>query len=164
MNVWFGTNRDMTEPDLTSPSLFKYRQVQASHTWKRDTVDAIRMPQEPKSSGDRDLKRWTSWPEKGQEQWVEVDLGEEIFLERISVFWYDDNGGVQTPASWHLETKVTPDQPWEKLEIYNTDSFSTLKDSYNAVQPAEKTKARFVRVVIKAKNESAVGILALNIY
>ena len=50
------------------------------------------------------------------------------------------------------------------MEIYNTDSYGTLKNDYNSVQPAAKLNARYVRIVMTPRSkDTTVGILSVNI-
>ena len=49
--------------------------VRASHTYKNDTVDCLIQSGKPKHSFDVSIKRWTSWPQVSETQWIEYDLG-----------------------------------------------------------------------------------------
>ncbi len=160
MNVWFGTDRKFAKLAKIS----NYKSVTASHSWDADLPDALLIQSDPHNSADTSIPRWTSWPQKGKSQWVEIDLGKEKPVRRCGVYWYDDNGGVQVPAAWHLEARKQTSDDWKKVEIYNTDSYSTLKNSYNSVQPAQKLEARYLRIVMEPLNENTtLGILSLNI-
>ncbi len=164
MNVWFGTSRDLAEPDYADRKNRKFDSVTASHTNSGDTVDAIWMKHNPAGSADDSISRWTSWPQKGKPQWVEIDLGKPQQVKRFSVYWYDDGGGVQVPGAWHIEARKTTADEWKKVEIYNTDSYSTLKDNYNSVQPAARLDARYARIVMTPQHQdTTVGILSVNI-
>jgi DUF1680 family protein len=164
MNVWFGTKPSMAELDYTQKGMLKFAVATASHTFKGDTVEAVRMLHHPKSSRDESIPRWTSWPQKGKEQWVEIDLGTEQKVQRFGVYWYDDDGGVQVPGEWHLETGKSKNGPWQKVKIYNTDQYSSIKDSYNSVQAATQLETRYLRVVMKPQhNQTTVGILSLSV-
>ena len=79
-------------------------------------------------------------------------------MRSIGVYWYNDNGGVQLPGSWHVE--VPENGRWKKIAIYNTDQYSSLPNSYNTVHPAKALKADKVRIVMKPRHDkTCVGIL-----
>ena len=162
MNTWFGTKASMTQPDPRTPGVLKFASVKASHTWEGDTTQAIRMRHNPSSSSDTSIRRWTSWPQKGKFQWVEISLEKVSKIRDIGVYWYNDNGGVQLPGKWHVEVPVSGN--WQKLEIYNTDQYSCLADCYNTVHPSQALKTDKVRIVIDpAHGQTCVGILSLDI-
>ena len=79
-------------------------------------------------------------------------------LKNVAVYWYDDRGGVQLPEKWWLEGMVAGGD-WKRIEIYNTDSFSLLPDQFNLVNLAKPAEYRKMRIYVKGKKESAVGIL-----
>ena len=122
-----------------------------------EDVYAIADGQFPKSSSDNSIIRWTSWPQKGTAQQVEIKLKKESDVESVSVYWYDDQGGVQVPASWDMEYQVNGQ--WNKFRLYSTDHYGILPDQFNMVHPAEAIKADALRLHIKPKPDSAVGIL-----
>lgn len=162
MITWIPTSPNLAQPDLTNPSNLKFKAVTASHTFEGDTTKAIRTRHTPTSSADTTIRRWTSWPQKGLEQWVEVELDHPCTIRSLSVYWYNDNGGVQLPASWQLESQQ--DQTWTPIPIYNTDSFSSLPDTFNTVHPASPLLTNKLRLVIQPRhNQTCVGILALDI-
>jgi DUF1680 family protein len=162
MITWLGTQKGLAQIDLRDPAHLKFAAAVASHTFERDTVDAVRMRHTPKSSSDTSIPRWTSWPQRGRPQWVEIDLGQAQEVVSVSVYWYNDNGGVQLPGAWHIEAPAAGG--WERVDIYNTDQYSVLADDYNTVHPAETLKTRKLRLVMRPRhNETCVGILAVDI-
>ena len=162
MITWFGTRASLTKPDPRFSGEMKFASVNASYTCQNDTVNAVRMRNTPKSSGDKSIRRWTSWPESGKSQWVEITLEQKSKILDIGVYWYNDNGGVQLPGKWHIE--VPSGNGWKKLDIYNTDQYSCLADSYNTVHPANELNTDKIRIVMEpAHNQTCVGILSVNI-
>ncbi len=162
MMTWIGTRPDLARVDLRDPRNMKFSGVRASHTFDQDTVDAVRMRHTPQSSSDKSIPRWTSWPQKGRPQWVEIDLGQVQRVVSVSVYWYNDNGGVQLPESWHLQAQAGG--AWKDVKIYNTDQYSTLADNFNTVHPAEPLRTDKLRIVMKPRHDqTCVGILAVDI-
>jgi len=167
MIVWVPTTEELAKVDITLAKERKFASVSATHTFEKDTTDALQLPSEPKSSKDKSIPRWTSWPQTGKKQWIELDLGKEKEVASVGIYWYDDSpeeGGVQVPKDWYLETRQSPNDPWKFLKIYNTDQYSVLKDCYNTVHPAEKLKTRYLRIAARPKNEkTTVGILSVEV-
>ncbi len=162
MITWLPTDPSLASPDLNDPAHLKFAAVTASHTFENDTTHALRQPHSPESSADTSIRRWTSWPERGTPQWVEIDLGASRRLTAVGAYFYDDKGGVQVPGSWHIE--VPDGDRWKTLKIYNTDQFSTLPDSYNTVHPAEATITRRLRLVMTPQHDdTCVGLLSVDI-
>ncbi len=137
------------------------KQVSASHTYSEDDVEAIADEQIPSNSHDTSVRRWTSWPQKGQKQWVELLLEKPIRIQSISVYWYDDNGGVQIPSSWKLE--YMENNHWLDFPLYVTDSYSVFKDQFNMVHTAKEVYTNRLRIVLNSQKNAAAGILEVKI-
>lgn len=135
--------------------------ARASHTHERDTAAAIIDGKRPKSSADRSLSRWTSWPEKGEPQWVEIEFRKPRPLRSIGVYWYDDKGGVQAPQKWSLE--VRSNGTWQPFKLYVTDSYQVKPDQYNVIHPAAALTADAIRIKMRPKPDAAVGILDVDV-
>lgn len=162
MITWIPTTKDLAEVDATAPENLKFAGATASHTFDMDTVEAVRMKHTPKSSADESIRRWTSWPQKGETQWVEIDLGDERTIGSLGVYFYDDGGGVQLPGDWYLA--VPQGSRWQRVAIYNTDEYSSLADTYNTVHPAKPLVTRRVRIFMTPhRRDTSVGILSVNI-
>lgn len=82
-------------------------------------------------------------------------------LKSVSIYWYDDKGGVQLPKSWNLEYKVNGSE-WKKFPLYSTDQYTLLKDQFNLVHSDGKS---FIidelRVNMHSQENSSVGILQI---
>ena len=83
----------------------------------------------------------------------------EIF--GVSVYWYDDKGGVQRPVEWSMEYFV--DGKWNEFKPYITDRFGIELDQFNMVHPAAPVKTDMLRLKIKPKSDATVGILELTV-
>ena len=162
MITWIPTEKDLAKIDMRDPGNMKFAGVKASYTFDQDTIDAVRMKTTPKSSADISIPRWTSWPQKGKQQWVEIDLGKIKKVDSVSVYWYNDNGGVQLPGQWYLQAYI--DGNWKKVEIYNTDEYSNLADNYNTIHPGYTLESDKLRIIMKPRhNDTCVGILSVDI-
>jgi hypothetical protein len=92
----------------------------ASYTCRVDkTIEAndgrIQFAAEPRN-------RWTSYDSKNASDWLDIDFGAEKSVARVSLYIYDDKGGVQAPASYTI-------QYWDG---------STYKDCEKQVKSPEK--------------------------
>lgn len=160
MVVWLSNSAEMAET-----SLHYLREnikcISASHTYSGDNVMAVADNKYPSNSADTSVPRWTSWPEKGKRQWVELRLERPIHLQSLSVYWYDDQGGVQLPQSWSLE--YLEQESWKPFPIYVTDTYQVKADQFNMVHPGKDILTEGIRLQIVPKKEAAVGILEVAI-
>lgn len=156
MTVWFPETAGMARE-----SIFAFRDrvadVKASHTYGGDDVYAAADNKLPASSHDTSIPRWTSWPEKGVPQWLELKLDKAVPIQSISVYWYNDNGGVQLPASWTLE--YNDNGRWTEFPLYVTDRYGTEQNQFNMVHPARNITTDGIRFLMNPRKDAAVGIL-----
>jgi hypothetical protein len=164
MNVWFG--RDAATA-LSSSAILRLPEniadVKASHTNNQgDDVYAIVDGEQPRHSHDKSIMRWTSWKQQGKPQNIEILFKKAQPVERVSVYWYDDNGGVQIPKSWNIDYFAGGE--WHEYKPYITDQFGTALDQFNMVHPAEAVVAEALRInMIPKDKDTAIGILELTI-
>ena len=158
MNVWFALTADEAREGLT---LVKgnIADVKASYTHANDDVYAIADGKRPSNSYDGSIPRWTAWPERGKSQQVEVVLKKEQPIESVSVYWYDDKGGVQVPVEWSMEYRNGG--KWLAFKPYVTDHFGVAADQFNMVHPSESITTDALRLNITPRKESSIGILEL---
>ena len=160
MNVWFAQNAETALKGIIRP-LGNIADVHASHTFAGDEVYAIADNKLPKNSADSHIPRWTSWPQKGVEQQMEIKLKKEQKIESVSVYWYDDKGGVQLPVSWNMEYHANGQ--WHPFKLYVTDAYGIQPDQFNMVHPAEPIQADAIRLNIQPKKDATVGILEVTV-
>ncbi|OVE74188.1 hypothetical protein BVX94_01180 [bacterium B17] len=166
MNIWFKREGEFKyDPKLAFKKSTdgKFAGVVASYTNPGDDIAVLMENANPNKSGDSDARRWTSWTQKGKDQWVVIDLGAAKKIKNIGIFWYDDGGGVKVPASWDVSTRATDNGEWRAMKPYLTDTFNTAKDMFNDVKPDTEPVARYVRINMKPQLNACVGIMAVNI-
>ncbi len=151
---------DLPVTALYTEEELKFASVRASHTWTGDTVQAIRFPHEPLSSADTSIRRWTSWPQVGQEQWVEIEFHEPMRIDRVGVYWYDDDAGIDPPAVWHLEQETS--DGWQVVAT-QASPLPIEADRYSWGVPRDlRTDA--LRIVMRpGHTDKALGILAVRV-
>lgn len=160
MNVWFARDAN-TAMQGTIRTVGNVKDVVATYTNGSDDVFAVADGKIPSKSFDTSIPRWTSWAKKGIEQQIEIKLAKEQKIGSVSVYWYDDEGGVQLPESWNLE--YLHNGKWKNFKLYVTDHYGVLADQFNMVHPAEDIKADAIRLNIKPKAYAAVGVLEVAI-
>lgn len=160
MNVWFARDAETARNGMVM-TVGNIAEVKASHTNSSDDVYAVADGKQPKTSHDTSIPRWTSWSQKGKEQWLEVKLKSEQDVEAVSVYWYDDKGGVQLPVAWSID--YMSDGKWVEYKPYVTDHFGVDADKYNMVHPAAPVKTDMLRLKMKPKADATVGILELTV-
>lgn len=133
------------------------RNVNASHTFESDDLYGIIDGKYPAVSNDTSIPRWTSWPQQSTEQWIEFKLNKKTNIQDFSVYWYEDSGGVKTPAKWSLKYKS--ESGWVDFPLYITDSYQVKKDQFNMVHPAQEIVTDEIRMEIIPQSGKAVGIL-----
>lgn len=160
MNVWFARDAATVRSAMTFP-VGNIADIKATYTYSNDDVMAPVDGKRPAHSFDGTIPRWTAWPKLGEKQTVEVRLKKKQPIESVSVYWYDDKGGVQRPVEWNMEYFV--DGKWQEFKPYITDRFGIELDQFNMVHPASAIEAEALRLHITPKKESSVGILELTV-
>jgi len=139
-----------------------FDRISASHTNPGEDVVAIADNLLPSSSRDGSIPRWTSWPQRGKNQTIEMVFKKPVNLQSFSVYWYDDRGGVQVPESWKLEYRASNNR-WEPFPLYAADSYSVFANRFNMVQPGKPIITGALRLLMTPKKDSAVGILEVKV-
>jgi DUF1680 family protein len=160
MAVWLPDNVETLRAGavVVDDNAKRFASAKASHTFDSDTTTALIDGLLPSDSFDTSIPRWTSWPERGKPQSVEFELAEPTPLRTIEVYWYDDQGGVQTPIRWELEVANTTGD-WRPFSLYNTDAYGVEPNQFNVVHPAEPLTAKRLRLRVWPKADAAAGIL-----
>ena len=158
MNVWFARDAATVRESMVFP-VGNIASIKATYTYQNDDELAPVDGKQPTNSFDRTIPRWTAWPQVGKEQSVEVKLKKKQPIESVSVYWYDDKGGVQRPVEWNIDYFV--DGEWHEFKPYVTDRFGVELDQFNMVHPAAPIEAEALRINMMPKAESSIGILEL---
>ena len=158
MNVWFARDAATVRESMVFP-VGNIASIKATYTYQNDDELAPVDGKQPTNSFDRTIPRWTAWPQIGKKQSVEVKLKKKQPVESVSVYWYDDKGGVQRPVEWNIDYFV--DGEWHEFKPYVTDRFGVELDQFNMVHPAAPIEAEALRINMMPKAESSIGILEL---
>lgn len=161
MNVWFA--RDAATVRNSTPIFAgNIADVRASFTYSNDNEVAIADGKSPKNSADTSIPRWTSWPQKGKEQHIDIKLKKAITIESVSVYWYNDNGGVKLPAKWHIGEYLHGKDFEEYHKINSSEKeYGTTGDCFNKVCPDYIFSTDKLRLYVTPQKDAAVGILEI---
>ncbi len=163
MTVWFPKKAEMAVFDpIALPKESAFSEITASHTAPEDTVTAIGDGEADKWSSGNKILRWTSRGQPGEKQWVVGRFAEMKEIRSVGVFWMDRwQGDVKFPKEWSLE--VEQNGEWIPFELYTTDKYDARANQYNVVHPAAPTKCDAIRIHVTPQEETAVGILEMQV-
>jgi hypothetical protein len=140
---------------LPKPKPSPYR-VSASHCNASDTVNALCDGLAPASSDDESIPRFTWWPHKGSQEWVQYTLPAAAKISGVEVYWFDDtgHGGCRVPESWRVLWR--DGNQWKPVQ--DPSGFPSDKDRFNTASFAPLTTDA-VRLEVKLQKGFSGGIL-----
>ena len=158
MNVWFARDAATVRSSVTMLA-GNIADVKASFTYSDDEETAIADGKLPTSSADTSIPRWTSWPQLGKEQQIDITLKKRMPIKTLSVYWYNDNGGVKYPVKWHAEYYA--DGEYRRYTPAAKEKFGTQGNCFNKVNFNETAETEKLRIYATPQKDAAVGILEL---
>jgi hypothetical protein len=135
------------------------RTIYPSSVWKGkgDNVNAIDDGIIPEVSSDQACERFTWWPRKGTEEWIELRYDKPRTISECRLMWFDDTeqGGLcGLPENWKIQ--FLENGAW--IDVKSPKSFPVKKDSlYKINFPPVKTSA--IRMVVKLRDGLSGGVL-----
>jgi hypothetical protein len=147
-------------PDAHTWAAAKPLPVSASHCFENDTVAVLVKPQQPKSSNDQSIPRFTWWDHRGTAEWVEYNFDKPRKVSAVEVYWFDDTGvgGCRVPQSWKVLRKQGGN--WKAVE--GASGFETKLDANNRAS-FTPTETLGLRIEAQLQPEFSGGILSLKI-
>ena len=158
MNVWFARDAATVRNNVTM-LVGNITDVKASFTYNDDEETAVADGKCPKNSADTSIPRWTSWPQLGKEQLIDITLKDKSAISSISIYWYNDNGGVKLPVKWHAE--YFADGEYRRYTPAANEKFGVEGDCFNKVNFDETIETEKLRIYATPQKDAAVGILEL---
>ena len=131
-------------------------EVQASHCFDGDSLDAVADGLLPANSNDHSIPRMTWWPRRGGREWIAGEFAAPRECSRVAVYWFDDTGVGQcrVPAAWRLLYRQ--DQTWTPVET--REPFGTAKDRLNEVRFG-KVETDALRIEVDLQEGFSGGLL-----
>jgi hypothetical protein len=139
----------------SKPQASAYK-ASASHCFESDTVEALCDGQEPASSNDHDIPRFTWWPHQGGKEWIQYDFAKLKRISRASVYWFDDTPGGRCglPHSWRL--LYQDGKQWREVCGAKVDPITT--DTWNTTT-FDTVETRALRLEVQLRPTLSGGIL-----
>jgi hypothetical protein len=130
--------------------------IRASHCYEGDSVEALIDGILPRSSGDQSVPRFTWWPRRGSEEWLEWELDEARVVSGAEVYWFDDTGAgfCRLPESWRLLYRL--EDRW--LEVPNPGEFGVLADGFNQAR-FDPVTTDALRLEVTLREGYSAGVL-----
>lgn len=155
MSVWLPVSDALATP-LVYPTLAGRARVTASHTHSSDTAAAVNDQTVPAKSGDLGVPRFTWWPNKGSEEWIQYNFSQPQKVSAAEVYWFDDEGvgACRVPQSWRLTWY--DGSKWQP--VANASGYGTEKDRFNVVT-FDAVTATAIRIEAQLRPEVSGGIL-----
>ncbi|WP_239514399.1 discoidin domain-containing protein [Streptosporangium sp. 'caverna'] len=152
-------NRGGTQPPPTgSGNLATSATPSASFTSAWESVAALNDGIQPPSSNDTANPRWGCWPQTGQ-QWTDLTWSSAQTLNRAEVYFFDDEDGIDMPASWKL-------QYWNGTayaDVPGASAYGLAKNQFNNVTFTGVNTTR-LRVLLTGNGTASVGLLEVRAY
>ena len=110
----------------------------------------------PARSDDESIPRFTWWPHKGSQEWVQYTLPAAAKVTGVEVYWFDDtgHGGCRVPESWRVLWR--DGGQWKPVQ--DGTGFPVAKDRFNSASFAPVTTDA-VRLEVQLKKGFSGGIL-----
>lgn len=147
-------------PPPPDPNLALSATPVCSFTSAWESCAAINTGGDPTSSnipGPNLGTRWGTWPNEGQ-QWAELRWNPAVTVNRAQVYFFDDGGGIDLPASWVL-------QSWNGsayVNVAGSSGYPIVANQYNTVTFTAVSTTR-LRVLLTSAADS-VGLLEVKAF
>ncbi|MHA7967632.1 DUF5695 domain-containing protein [Paenibacillus sp. CAU 1782] len=107
----------------------------------------------PTSSSDRGHPVYGNWNNPGTTQWVQYDWSQNYTISSVDLYWFDDDGGIDLPASYAIQ--YWNGTAW--INVANPSGLGLLGNQYNTTT-FDPVSTNRVRVNITAKATTSTGI------
>jgi len=156
MAVWLPRTEDTARPKPL-PTIASQSQVSVSRG--KDGF-AVNDQREPKNSNDHSIPYLHWWPNKGTEEWVQLDFLESETISQVKVYWFDDTGRgeCRVPETWEILAKRNG--KWEPVE--NQNAYGIEKDQYNEAN-FSPIQTESLRIEVQCQPEYSAGIMEIRI-
>ena len=111
--------------------------------------------QEPSSSSDSRIPRFTWWNHRGTIEWIEWGFPKMRTVSSVQVYWFDDTGkgSVRPPQSWRVLYRVG--EQWKPVE--GASAAGVELNKYNRVTFAP-VECNGIRIEAQLQQNFSAGI------
>lgn len=113
----------------------------------------------PASSADRGHPVYGNWDNPNTTQWVQYDWNQNYTLNRVDVYWFDDDQGIDLPASYTIQ--YWNGSAW--VNVSGASGYGVQPDRYNTTTFTPVTTNK-IRLNIVAKATTSTGIQSWKVY
>ncbi|MFC5530541.1 DUF5695 domain-containing protein [Cohnella yongneupensis] len=113
----------------------------------------------PTSSNDRGHPVYGNWDNPNTTQWVQYTWSSARTISSTSVYWFDDNGGIDLPASYTIQ--YWNGSAW--VNVASPSGLGLLANQYNATTFTPVTTTQ-IRLNITAKSTTSTGIESWRVF
>jgi len=153
MAVWIARSEDVvTLPPI--PTIASTSKVTVSRG--TGMASCIVDQAEPKSSSDESNDFYHWWPNKGTQEWLQLDFEKPYEFSSIEIYWFDDrsHGECRVPESWRVLYK----QGDQYKLVEDASGFGTELNKYNRTT-FNKVKTDSLRAEIQLQEDYSGGLL-----
>ncbi|GGH59070.1 hypothetical protein HNQ91_000556 [Filimonas zeae] len=111
-----------------------------------ETIAALNDGYTPANSNDKSNGAYGNWNNPNSLQWVQYDWGQAYVVTSISVYWFDDAGGVLTPTTAYAEY-------WNGSAWVNIGNIPLVKNAFNTLSVSSVSMSR-LRVTMRNTTQS----------
>ncbi|MFD1179431.1 DUF5695 domain-containing protein [Paenibacillus puldeungensis] len=115
----------------------------------------------PLNSNDRGHPVYGNWDNPNTTQWVQYEWDKSYKIDRVDVYWFDDNQGIDLPASYTIQ--YWDGSAWVNVSGASGSGYGLLPDQYNTTTftPVATNK---IRLNVVAKPTTSTGIESWKVY
>ncbi len=147
-----------TPTPVTGGNLALNTTVSTSYCSSWESIAALNDGFDPAHSNDRSHAVYGNWPQTGT-QWVQYDWSSPVTINRSDVYWFDDNQGIDLPASCQLKY-------WNGSSYVNAPNpigLGVAGNQYNTTTFSQVTTTR-LRLEMTGNGTYSTGILEWKVY
>lgn len=124
-----------------------------------ENINALNDGHDPSNSNDRSYLVYGNWDNPGTTQWVQYDFSSNFTISKCDVYWFDDNQGIDLPASCSIQ--YWNGSAW--VNVGNPIGLGVLGNQYNTTTFTAVSTNR-IRLNITAKSSYSTGILEWKVW
>lgn len=123
-----------------------------------ESITALNDGYDPTNSNDRSYTVYGNWPQTGT-QWVQYDWNSAVTINKVSVYWFDDDQGIDLPASCVFKY-------WDGssyVNVSNPVGLGVVGNQYNTTTFTQVTTTS-LRLEVTGNGSYSTGILEWRVY